>query len=111
MSVAEYTQVSVLTNANISYEGRCSSHTILFDDGSKKMLGIILPNDDSISEYHFETHTSERIEILSGECQAKVSTESDYQNYRPGQSFLVAGNSNFKLKTADIIQYICHLEG
>lgn len=111
MSVAEYTQVSVLTKANISYDGRCISHTILFDDGSKKMLGVILPNDDDIQEYHFKTHTSERIEILSGECQVKIGIEDNHENYRPGQSFLVSGNSHFQLKTSDIVQYLCHLEG
>lgn len=111
MSAAQFTNVSIIIKANVSYDGRCSSHTVLFEDGSKKMLGVILPNDDEVTGYHFETHTSERIELISGECQVKIGKEKEFSSYRSGQSFMVAGDSSFVLRTEQILQYICHLEG
>ncbi|WP_019673199.1 pyrimidine/purine nucleoside phosphorylase [Psychrobacter lutiphocae] len=106
-----YDQVSVIKLATVTYDGRCSSHTVLFEDGSKKMLGVILPCDETVRAYEFETHTSERMEIISGECEVKISGEEEYSYYREGQAFLVAGDSRFSLRTDQIVQYICHLEG
>ncbi len=111
MSATEFTNVSILAKANLHYEGRCSSHTLLFEDGSKKMLGVILPNDEDITAYRFKTQTSERMEIISGECEIKIKGSDGYKLYRAGQAFMVAGDSSFKLRTADILQYVCHLEG
>lgn len=110
MSVTEFTNVSVVSTASISYDGRCSSHAILFEDGSKKMLGVVLPNDEQVSEYHFATHTSERMEITSGDCEVKLAGEDKFTHYRSGQAFLVAGDSSFELRTNSILQYVCHLE-
>lgn len=111
MSATEFTNVSVLTEANTSYDGRCSSHVILFEDGSKKMLGVVLPNDHETTAYVFNTQTSERIEIINGECQVKIQGEKEYSNYRAGQAFMIAGDSSFKLRTTSVLQYVCHLEG
>ena len=111
MPTTTYDQVSVVKNATISYDGRCSSHTVLFEDGSKKMLGIILPCDEHVREYEFATHTSERMEITSGECEVKITGEDEFTYYRAGQAFVVAGDSSFALRTEQIVQYICHLEG
>lgn len=111
MPATTYEHVSVVKTATISYDGRCSSHTILFEDGSKKMLGVILPSDDVVPEYEFATHTSERMEIVDGGCEVKVDGEEDFSYYRTGQSFMVAGESSFVLRTEHIVQYICHLEG
>ncbi len=111
MPTTTYDHVSVIKKATISYDGRCSSHTLLFDDGSKKMLGIILPCDEALEEYVFATHTSERMEIVSGECEVKITGEEAFSYYRAGQAFVVAGESGFALRTEQIVQYICHLEG
>ena len=111
MPSTTFDHVSVVKNATITYDGRCSSHTLLFGDGRKKMLGVILPCDESIPEYDFQTHTSERMEIISGDCEVKIAGEEDFTYYRAGQAFTVAGNSSFTLRTEQIVQYICHLEG
>lgn len=111
MSHTQFDKVSVETLANITHEGRCHTRAILFEDGRKKMLGIILPCNDEGEEYQFETQTSERIEIISGECEVKLKTDLEYRYYRAGQAFLVEGDSGFSLRTDQVIQYICHLEG
>ncbi len=111
MSMTEFNNVSIIIEANVSYDGRCSSHSVLFEDGSKKMLGIILPNDTEVSSYKFKTNTSERMEIISGNCQVQLKGEKEFSNYRAGQAFMVEGDSSFRLRTDEIVQYVCHLEG
>ena len=111
MTAAQFTNVTVNAQATISYDGRCSSHTIMFEDGRHKTLGVILPCDNLVEHYHFSTNTSERSEIISGECEVKINGEEEFSYYRAGQSFVVEGNSGFNLRTEEIVQYICHLEG
>lgn len=109
MSNAQFNHVSVLKEANVHFDGKCVSHTVLFEDGKKKMLGVILPTGED--ELKFATHTSERMEIISGECEVRIAGEDDFKSYRSGQSFLVKGKSSFAIKTTGIVNYVCHLEG
>ena len=37
----EFSGVTALTKANVYFEGKVVSHTLLFPDGSKKTLGLI----------------------------------------------------------------------
>ena len=109
MNNTEFNQVSVIKEANVHFDGQCISHTILFEDGQKKMLGVILPTGErSLS---FKTHTSERMEIVSGECEVWIEGKPGFVAYRTGQSFLVKGKSEFQIRTDRIINYVCHLEG
>ena len=40
---AQFDQVSVVKKANIYFDGKCVSHTVIFPDGSKKTVGVIFP--------------------------------------------------------------------
>lgn len=111
MSAAQFTNVTVNAHATITYDGRCSSHAVMFEDGRHKTLGVILPCDHDVEHYHFSTNSSERMEIISGECEIKIEGEEEFSYYRAGQSFVVEGASSFNLRTEEIVQYICHLEG
>lgn len=111
MTAAQFTNVTVNAQAAISHEGRCSNHTIMFEDGRHKTLGVILPSVSGAEPYHFDTDTSERIEIISGACEVKIDGEEDFSYYRSGQSFVVEGNSGFSLRSEEVVQYVCHLEG
>lgn len=106
-----FDHVSVEKIANVYYEGRTFSRTVWFEDGRKKMLGIVMPCDNEITEYTFKTESSERIEILAGECEIKRAGESEYTYYRAGQAFLVEGHSSYVMKNEEVVQYICHFEG
>lgn len=109
MSNTQFNQVSVVKEANVHFDGKCVSHTVLFEDGQKKMLGVILPTGSA--ELKFKTHTSERMEIVSGECMVRIAGEDEFKNYRAGQSFLVKGKSSFAIRTEQVLNYVCHLEG
>ena len=60
----QFDQVSVIKNANVYFDGKVTSRTIVFSDGTRKTLGIMLPG-----EYEFNTEAKELMEILSGELE------------------------------------------
>ena len=48
--MSEFTNVAVIKKANVYFDGKVTSRTVVFADGSKKTLGIMLPG-----EYTFNT--------------------------------------------------------
>lgn len=99
----QFDQVSVVKQANIYFDGKCVSHTVLFADGSKKTIGVIFP-----SKLVFNTGLPEIMEINSGVCKVKLAGESDWKTYRAGEQFSVPGNSSFDIETVETLDYVCH---
>src|ERR1700710_972412 len=46
----QFPGVTVVTKANVYFDGKVISHTVLFPDASKKTLGVIYPGS-----FHFKT--------------------------------------------------------
>ena len=100
--MSQFSNVSVVKKANIYFDGNVTSRTILFADGTKKTLGIMLPG-----EYEFSTDDPEIMEILSGELTVLLPGETTWKSIKGGEAFNVAGNASFKLKVAVIADYCC----
>jgi uncharacterized protein YaiE (UPF0345 family) len=99
--------VTALTKANVYFEGKVVSHTLLFPDGSKKTLGLIYPG-----QYHFGTDKAERMELTSGQCTIKLDSASAAATYRDGQAFDVPAKSGFDIEVkSGICEYICSYLG
>jgi uncharacterized protein YaiE (UPF0345 family) len=97
----QFDQVSVIKNANVYFDGKVTSRTIVFSDGTRKTLGIMLPG-----EYEFNTEAKELMEILSGEAEVLLpGTEA--RIVHGGESFEVPGNSSFQVKVTTITDYCC----
>ncbi len=94
--------VSVLTKANVYFDGKCVSHTVEFADGVKKSVGVILP-----ATLTFNTGVPEIMETVAGSCRYKIKGEG-WKTSQPGQSFKVPGNSSFDIEVTDPYHYICH---
>jgi len=60
--MSSFENVSVVKAANIYFDGKVSSRTIEFSDGSKKTLGIMM-----VGDYEFDTDDNELVEIQAGE--------------------------------------------
>ncbi|HAE11978.1 MAG: hypothetical protein CMI21_00910 [Opitutae bacterium] len=97
----KFDQVSVIKNANVYFDGKVSSRTVVFPDGSKKTLGIMLPG-----EYAFNTQEKELMEILSGELEVLLPG-GQWQSFQGGDDFEVPANSSFELKVSEITDYCC----
>ncbi len=99
--MSEFNNVTIIKEANIYFDGRVTSRTVVFENGAKKTLGIMLPGD-----YEFNTDAPELMEINSGELEIQLSGES-WKKITGGESFEVSGNSSFKLKIQKLTDYCC----
>ena len=101
----QFDNVSVVKNANVYFDGRVTSRTVLFTNGSKKTLGIMLPGD-----YEFGTDNAETMEILAGELEVLLPAQSEWRTYKGGDTFWVPANSGFSLKVHIVVDYCCSYE-
>lgn len=100
---SEFPNVTAVAKANVYFDGKVVSHSILFPDGSKKTLGLIYPGD-----FHFGTAKAERMEIVAGTCLVKLDGSEVKTSYTGGQFFDVPANSGFDISVSDgICEYIC----
>lgn len=99
----EFTGITAVTKANIYFDGRVVSHTLLFPDGSKKTLGLIYPGT-----YHFGTDKAERMEIIAGTCSVKLDGSETTNTCSTGHFFDVPAKSGFDITVdSGICEYIC----
>jgi uncharacterized protein YaiE (UPF0345 family) len=101
----QFEQVSVVKKANIYFDGKVTSRTVLFADGTKKTLGIMLPG-----EYEFGTAAAELMEMLAGEMDVLLPGEIGWRTVKAGDSFQVSANSRFTLKVNTVVDYCCSYE-
>ena len=99
----QFDNVTVKKQANIYFDGKCVSHTVLFADGSKKTIGVIFP-----SSLTFNTGAAEIMELNAGTCRIRLDGQTDWQTYTGGQRFDVPANSRFDIETIDTLDYVCH---
>ncbi|MBL9218809.1 MAG: pyrimidine/purine nucleoside phosphorylase [Opitutaceae bacterium] len=100
---ASFSGVTVHPKANIYFDGKVVSHTVLMPDGAKKTLGLIYPGS-----YHFGTGAPERMEIVAGACRVTLDGATAAQDYPAGTSFDVPGQSGFSIEVkSGICEYIC----
>lgn len=100
--MSEFTNVTVVREANIFFNGGVVSHSVLFADGSKKTLGVMQPG-----EYEFSTAKAEIMDILSGELDLLLSGKSDWQPVKGGEAFDVPANSSFTMRVKVVSDYCC----
>jgi uncharacterized protein YaiE (UPF0345 family) len=99
----QFPNVTAHAKANVYFDGKVVSHTILFADGSKKTLGLIYPGT-----YHFGTDAAERMEISDGACTVTLDGSKETKSYAAGTHFDVAAKSGFTISVASgIAQYVC----
>lgn len=99
----QFANVTAVAKANVYFDGRVISHTILTADGAKKTLGIIYPG-----EFHFGTDAAERMEIVAGTCRVKLDGSNDTHEFTAGQHFDVPAKSGFDIRVVDgLCEYIC----
>jgi uncharacterized protein YaiE (UPF0345 family) len=100
--MSEFKNVTIIKKANVYFDGKVTSRTVLFPDGSKKTLGIMLPGD-----YEFGTDTREVMELLAGELEVLLPRDDKWKTLQKGDSFEVPAQSKFKLKVKSITDYCC----
>jgi len=97
-----FDNVSVIKKANIYFDGKVTSRTVQFADGSIKTLGFMLPG-----EYTFGTEAKELMEILAGELDVLLPNSEAWQTVTAGQSFEVPANVKFQVNIKQPTDYCC----
>ena len=101
--MSQFDNVSVVKTANVYFDGKCVSHTVILADGTKKTVGVILP-----SSLTFNTGAPEIMEGVGGSCRVKLKGESEWKIYGAGESFDVPGDSSFEIACDEPYHYVCH---
>jgi len=100
--VSTFDDVSVVIEANVYFDGKVSSRTVMFADGSKKTLGLMLPG-----EYHFNTDAPELMQIIQGTAEYRLSENDDWIKVDSGAEFNVPGHASFDIRAIDVVDYCC----
>ena len=62
--------VSVTTQANVYFDGKCVSHSITLADGTKKSVGVVLP-----ATLTFNTGAPEIMECVAGSLRIQAGRQ------------------------------------
>lgn len=99
----EFNNVTAVAKANVYFDGKVISHTIITADGARKTLGLIYPGS-----YHFNTGAPEVMEITAGECRVRLKDEHETNTFTAGTRFHVPGNSAFDIEVKQgLCEYVC----
>jgi uncharacterized protein YaiE (UPF0345 family) len=105
MTTLHIPNITVTTQANVYFDGKCVSHSIAYPDGTKKSVGVILP-----SSLTFNTGAPEVMECVAGSCDYKLTGSDAWVTSSTGEKFSVPGNSTFDIRVTEPYHYICHFE-
>ncbi len=100
--MTEFKNVSVVKQGNVFFDGKCVSHSVLFPDGTRKTVGVILP-----STLTFNVGVPEIMEITSGTCRVKIGDEAEFRTYTAGSHFSVPANGKFVIEADEVVNYVC----
>ena len=101
--MTQFDKVSVVKKANVYFDGKCVSHTVMLADGLKKTVGVILP-----SSLTFNTGAPEVMEGVGGTCRVRLRGENEWTAWGEGESFSVPGDSSFEIACDEPYHYVCH---
>lgn len=103
MSTEKIDAVSVATQANVYFDGKCVSHSLTLADGSRKSVGVVLP-----ATLTFSTGAAEIMECVAGSCEYRLAGSQEWLRSGPGDRFGVPADSSFEIRVDQSYHYICH---
>ena len=103
MTTSHIANVTLTTQANVYFDGKCVSHSFTLADGTKKSVGVVLP-----ATLTFNTGAAEIMECVGGGCEYKLAGSDEWKSSGPGERFSIPANSSFDIRVAEQYHYICH---
>jgi len=100
--MSEFKNVTIVKKANVYFEGKVTSRTIKFEDGSTKTLGFM-----QIGDYTFNTGDAEIMEFFSGELVVTLPNQKEPLVIKGSAVFEVPANSSFSLHVTAPADYCC----
>ncbi|HNE60206.1 MAG: pyrimidine/purine nucleoside phosphorylase [Rubrivivax sp.] len=102
MTTSHIANVTLTTQANVYFDGKCVSHGFQQADGSRASVGVILP-----ATLSFNTGAAEVMECVAGGCEYRLAGETSWKSSGPGECFSIPANSSFEIRVAEVYHYIC----
>ena len=100
--MSEFSNVTVVKEANVYFDGKVVSRTVIFEDGTKKTLGFLQPGD-----YTFNTAAAETMEFFSGELDVELPDAKEVLVINGKGIFEVPANSSFTMHVKKPADYCC----
>jgi uncharacterized protein YaiE (UPF0345 family) len=90
-----------MINVNEYFDGAVKSLAYTTANG-KSTIGVI-----ETGEYEFGTSTHETMTVIEGQLIALLPGEHEWKAYNNGESFEIAANASFKVKSQGQTSYLC----
>lgn len=90
-----------MININEYFDGKVKSLALENNEGTVT-CGVMMPGD-----YEFGTSTIEYMTVVSGKLTVQLPGESEWKDYSPFETFIVAKDTKFKVKVAETTAYKC----
>jgi uncharacterized protein YaiE (UPF0345 family) len=103
MTTTTLPNVTLTTQANVYFDGKCVSHGFTLADGTKKSVGVVLP-----ATLTFNTGAAEIMECVGGSCEYRLAGSDEWKKSGPGEKFSIPANSSFEIRVTEPYHYICH---
>lgn len=98
-----FDNASVSLRANVYFDGRVSSRSVFFPDGTRKTLGVILPGT-----YEFDVADKEVVTLLRGSAEVLLPPEKDeWVKVTEGENFTVVADSTYLIRCFEVVEYAC----
>lgn len=98
----ELKNATVKGKANLYFDGKVNSRTVILENGDRITLGFMQAGD-----YTFCTAEKEVMEILGGGMTVLLPGETSWRTLAEGETFEVPANSQFEVKVAGYADYLC----
>lgn len=100
--MSEFNNVTIVKKANVYFDGKVTSRTIKFADGTTKTLGFM-----QVGDYTFKTDAAEIMEFLSGTLTVTLPNQKEPLRIEGKATFEVPANSSFSLHVSVPADYCC----
>lgn len=88
--------------ANIYFDGKVQSRTVVTAEGVRKTLGVFLPG-----EYTFGTEKAEIMHMTNGEAEVLLPGEKEWRTVKAGEDFHIPANSSYQFHCTVVCEYLC----
>ena len=87
---------------NEYFDGKVKSIAFSNEEGDFT-TGVI-----AAGEYEFTTTSCEEMIVISGEMEALLPDETEWESFEVGEGFEVGANKTFKVRVSDNTCYLCN---
>ena len=94
--------VTMMTKANVYWNGKVTSRTGYRSDGSRFTLGII-----TAGTYTFDVGDKEVVSLTAGEAEIMLPGEKEWHTVKTPGTFEIPAHSQYQIRTPDVVEYLC----